>query len=224
MCSAAAFFLGHAAIPLARLDLEPRELLLQLGDDVGNRLAQGLDAIEAAVLEQAAPVIDRVGMDRRAPEPANARHGRDQVRAKASFDLHLAAFFDGAEALFFFGLVALGFRASLVERICPLAIVIPFRPNSPSFLLQDRSRSSAEIRLQPFQQARARRPCRCASFKGGAHVIVSRFRRPEAVGLRQRPAPFGGVLRPAAGRVHFPARLAAAIASRPSSEAAFSAR
>jgi hypothetical protein len=74
-------------------------------------------------------VIDRIRVDRRAPVPASTRHGRDQIRAKTAFDPHLGAnppgFLDGAETLLFLGLLALGFRVSLVERTCPLAIVIP---------------------------------------------------------------------------------------------------
>jgi hypothetical protein len=50
------------------------------------------------------------------------------------------AFLDGAEALFFPALLALGFRVSLVERTCPLAIVIPSGEYSRSFLAGPRPR------------------------------------------------------------------------------------
>jgi len=102
------------------------------------------------------------------------------------------AFLDGAE-----------------ERICSLAILIPFRLKAPALFFQNGRRASAEIRFEPFEQAGAGGPCRCASLEGRAHVVVDGFRRPVVVGSCQRSATFGRILGFPVRRAHLVARLAA---------------
>lgn len=78
---------------------------------------------------------------------------------------------EGFDALLFFGTCALGLRASLVGRFCPLAILFPFA-RAPRI-----GRKSVgfgyEIGLETFEQFRTASPRDCAALEHCTHV--SRF-------------------------------------------------
>jgi hypothetical protein len=60
-------------------------------------------------------------------------------------------FRDGTETFVFFGFFAFGFRASLLDRNCPLAIRYVSHFQSPELSLQSRGGPSVKARLQPVE-------------------------------------------------------------------------
>lgn len=75
-------------------------------------------------------MTDGIPVDELAAPATRARNGRQQVRSNTPFDSHALPipeiFLEVFDAFVFFGALALGLRASLLERSCPLAIASAF--------------------------------------------------------------------------------------------------
>ena len=100
-------------------------------------------------------MIERVPVHPSTSPAPSAQDGGDQVRADASFDLHVPwiprCLADAFEA-FVFGFFAFGFRASLFDRICPLAMVRASVRWDARFLLRIGGGPGVETRLKPIEQ------------------------------------------------------------------------
>jgi hypothetical protein len=76
------------------------------------------------------PVRKRVPVHGPAPPSTRACDCGNEIRADASFDLHAlrnpSVFLDDFDTFVFLDVFAFGLRASLLDRICPLAIIFTF--------------------------------------------------------------------------------------------------
>jgi len=81
-------------------------------------------------------------------------------------------FFDGFEAFAFFGAFAFGLRVSLVERSCPLAMILIPRRCWSSLCCRVGCDARIKARLYPLELIRPRTPRVRASFEAFAHLWI----------------------------------------------------
>ena len=120
---------------------------------------------------------------------------------------------EGFDAFAFFGGFAFGLRASLFDRICPLAIVLAL-PSAFWVVLDIFSGAFGEPCRQSVEHARPGTPRVRAPLQALTHGRIRRRRRTEPVRLLERAAPIGRILGFALRHDHLAFRLAAASASR----------
>src|SRR6185503_4380961 len=94
-------------------------------------------------------------------------------RTDPSIRIHRSpyGFLDGFEALPFFAPLAFGFRASLFERIWPLAIAFPF--DLPLLFERLILGPRADVRLEPLEQLRPRDPHLRAALERASHMFAA---------------------------------------------------
>lgn len=78
----------------------------------------------------------------------------------------------GCEAFVFFGALAFGFRTSLFDLFCPLAISLDLPPHASRLLRGVGGRAVIEVSFQALEQSSPCRPGLGAALEDGTHMFT----------------------------------------------------